>query len=283
VDGAKRSRTAQAVLAERTLLTDMGVLSDPFARTMLSPSWTVFVGVLKHLPAPVRPWSLARAGLAARVLWFDAQVAAALDAGTTQIAVIGAGYDSRAWRFRRDGVQFFELDHAATQQDKVRRAPGPGPKYVEADLMIQSAAEALLADGLDPSGPALFVLEGLTMYLPEEVVRSQLDGLARSSAVGSRIAADFAPPRDAGTSRDRRLMRVQRLARAGSGEKFDLLVDRPQAVDLFEASGWHVTEAMTLREAARALVPRASGLPIEAINEHKTLVAGVRSRRDSRE
>jgi methyltransferase (TIGR00027 family) len=268
------------VLAERTLLTDMSVLSDPFARTMLVPSWTVFVAVMNRLPGRMRPWSLARAGLAARVLWFDSQVATALDAGTTQVAVIGAGYDSRAWRFRRDGVQFFELDHAATQKDKVRRAPGPAPKYVEADLTIQSAAEALLVDGLDPSRPALFVLEGVTMYLTEEVVRSQLGELARSSAVGSRIAVDFSPPPDAGTPRDRRHMSLQRLARAGSGEKFDLLVDRPQAVDLLDASGWHVTEAVTMREAARALVSRTSGLPIEAINEHKTLVAGVRSAAD---
>ncbi|MBA2625656.1 MAG: class I SAM-dependent methyltransferase [Acidimicrobiia bacterium] len=50
----------------------------------------------------------------------------ALDAGIEQVAVIGAGYDRRAWRFHRDGVQFFELDHGATQQDKARRAPGRG-------------------------------------------------------------------------------------------------------------------------------------------------------------
>jgi methyltransferase (TIGR00027 family) len=277
VDGAKRSRTAQGVLAERTLLADMGVLSDAFARTMLSPSWTAFVGVVNHWPYRVRPWSVARAGLAVRVLWHDAQVAMALDAGIKQIAVIGAGYDSRAWRFCRDGVQFFELDDGTTQQDKVRRAPGPGPTYVEADLITQGAAEALIARGFDASRPALFVLEGVTMYLSEEVVRNQLGELARSSAVGSRIAVDFYPPPDAGTPRDRRQMGFQRLARAGSGEKLRLLVDRPEAVELVEASGWDVTEATSTRQAARALVSRTSGLPIEAVNEHKTLVAGLRS------
>jgi hypothetical protein len=30
--GAQRSRTAQGVVAERAVLTDMGVLADPFAR-----------------------------------------------------------------------------------------------------------------------------------------------------------------------------------------------------------------------------------------------------------
>lgn len=220
-----------------------------------------------------------RAVLAAMGVLSDpfAQVSRALDAGIEQIAVIGAGYDSRAWRFRRDGVQFFELDHGATQQDKARRAPGPGPTYVEADLTTQGAAEALVEHGLDTSRPALFVIEGVTMYLDEEVVRHQLGQLGRSGALGSRLAVDFYPPPDAGTSRDHRQRRLQRLARVGSGEGFRLRVDRSQAVELIEASGWNVDEATSMREAARALVPRGSGLPVDAVNEHKSLVAGMRS------
>ena len=104
--------------AERALLTDMGVLADPLARMMLTPSMVAIVSVVQHLPTHVLTRSVTLAGLAARVLWFDTQVTEALDANITQIAVIGAGYDSRAWRFRREGVQFFELDHGATQQEK---------------------------------------------------------------------------------------------------------------------------------------------------------------------
>jgi methyltransferase (TIGR00027 family) len=262
------------VAAERALLAKMGVLSDPFARDMLTPSMAVTLGVVEHLPKQVQSRSVTLAGLAARFLWFDAQVTQALDAGIEQIAIIGAGYDSRAWRLRRDGVRFFELDHGETQQDKARRAPGPGPVYVEADLTAQSAAEALLKHGLDPSRPALFVVEGVTMYLEEEVVRFQFAELSKSSALGSRLAADFYPPRQAGTWGDRRQRLLQHLARAGSGEGFRLAVDRLQAVELVEASGWDINEVMSLMEAARTLVPSESGLPVEAINEHKTLVAG---------
>jgi methyltransferase (TIGR00027 family) len=280
--GVKRSRTAQGVAAERAVLTDMGVLADPFARGMLAPSTAAIFWVVQRLPYRLRARSVTQAGLAARVLWYDAQVANALDAGIDQIVVIGAGYDSRAWRFRRDGLRFFEVDHGATQQDKARRAPGPGPTYVEADLTTQSAAEALLAYGLDASRPALFVAEGLTMYLDEEVVRRQLGDLAESSAVGSRLAVDFYPPRDAGTSQHHRQNRLQSLARAGSGETLGLLIDRPGAVELVERSGWDVTEETSALDAARTLVPRESGLPVDAINEHKTLVAGVRQVRSPR-
>jgi methyltransferase (TIGR00027 family) len=254
----------------------MDVLADPFARGMLSPSMGAVLWVVQHCPYRVRARSVTLAGLAARVLWFDAQVTKALDAGIAQVAVIGAGYDSRAWRFRRDGVQFFELDHAATQKDKARRAPRLGPTYVEADLTTEGAAGALVEHGLDASRPALFIVEGVTMYLGEEVVREQLDELGRSNAAGSRLAVDFYPPGNAGASQDHRQLRLQRLARIGSGEGFRLAVDRRQAVELVEASGWHVYEEMSMREAARALVPRESGLPVDAVNEHKALVAASR-------
>jgi hypothetical protein len=63
----------------------------------------------------------------------------------------------------------------------------------------------------------------------------------------------------------------------GTGETLRLVVDRPKAIALVEASGWGVDEGTSMREAARALVPRESGLPVDAINEHETLVAGMRS------
>ena len=73
-------------------------------------------------------------------------------------------------------------------------------------------------------------------------------------------------------------MGYQRLARAGSGEHLKLRVDCPQAVSMIEASGWQVTEATNIRDAARTLVGSRVGLPVNAINEHKSLVAGRRSR-----
>src|SRR4051812_993523 len=194
----------------------MGVIDDPFSRTMLATAWKPFVTMVRHWPT-TPPWSVARAGLATRVLWHDAQLTASLDAGIRQVAVIGAGYDTRAWRFQRAGVVFFEGDHPATQRDKQRRAPRPGPTYVEMDLNRDDAGQALVHAGLDPVRPVHFIVEGVTMYLTEDVVSDQFQGLGDVCGVGSRLSTDFYPPTDAGTSQDRRLMRVQRLARAGSG------------------------------------------------------------------
>jgi methyltransferase (TIGR00027 family) len=264
-------------VAERAVLTDMGVLADPFAAGMLTPSMGVTVSLVRRLPYRMRARSVTLAGLAARVAWFDDQVIKALEAGVEQVVLIGAGYDSRAWRFERAGVQYFELDHAGTQQDKIRRAPGPGPTYVEADLTSHSAADALAARGFVAARAALFVMEGVTMYLHEEVVRHQLDGLSRLPATGSRLAVDFYPPADAGTSGNRRQGRLQRMARIGSGEGFRLAVDRIGAAELVQESGWEVTDETSLRDVARHLVEPGSGLPVDSVNQHKTLVAAIRS------
>jgi methyltransferase (TIGR00027 family) len=275
MDGAKRSRTAQGVAAERALLASKGVIDDPFAQEMLTPSMAAVVWVVNHGPHRIWTRSVTLAGLAARVRWFDSQVISAVNDGIRQVAVIGAGYDSRPWRIPGDGIQFFELDHPATQQDKARRAPQPSPVYVESDLTTEDAARSLLDCGFDPSLPAVFVLEGLTMYLSEDVVRRQLQLLGKMSAIGSRLAVDFYPPSDAGTAQHHRQMRVQQLARSGSGESFRLALDRPQAVSLVQASGWSIDEVMSLRAAAIALVPSDVGLPTDAVNEHKTLIAAA--------
>lgn len=272
--GAKRSRSAQAVAAERAVLTDLGAIDDPYAEAMLDPAMARILWSVRHLlPARVRRGSVTLAGLAARVRWHDSRVVDAMDAGIDQVVIVGAGYDSRAWRLARGGVRFFEVDHPVTQADKRARAPDGGPTYVPADLRTASAADALVTAGLDPQRRAVFVLEGLTMYLSEDAVCRQLAGLAGACPAGSRLTTDFYPPQDEGTARNRRQNLVQHLARGGSGEGLRLTIDRDGAWSLLESCGWTAPDAVGARAAALTMVPRWSGLPLAAVNDHKTLVA----------
>ena len=78
-------------------------------------------GAQARLCAGMRPLRRPRAGILARTRFFDDQVLAAISAGVGQVVICGAGYDDRALRFRSPGVRFFELDHPATQADKLRR------------------------------------------------------------------------------------------------------------------------------------------------------------------
>lgn len=111
------------------------------------------------------------------------------------------------------------------------------------------------------------------MYLDEPVVRRLLRELATSSAAGSRLAVNFSPRLDGATSRQRRQFLVQRLSRAGSGETIRLGVDRQGAIDVVGSSGWTVDEVTSAREAARALVPREAGFPVDAVSDRTMMVA----------
>src|ERR1700760_2659709 len=59
--------------------------------------------------------------LAARTTFFDRTVTGALGRGVTQVVVGAAGYDGRAFRYAKPGVRWFEVDHPATQADKLER------------------------------------------------------------------------------------------------------------------------------------------------------------------
>ncbi len=275
--GVKRSRTAQGVAAERAALYSMGIVDDPYAEAMLTRLWSWFVAARRHIPPKMLPLSVTFAGLAGRVLWYDAQVRAALADGFTQIVVIGAGYDTRAWRFCRTGVKFFELDHPVTQADKQQRAPQAGPVFVPCDLNTGSAIASLVEYGFDASALALFIVEGVTMYLERDVVESQLRSIAEAASKGSRLAIDFYPPSEVGTQSDRRQILAQRLFRLGSGEGFRLVIDLGEAGDLVRSCGWETDEVIGLRAAALALVPSDSRLPLNDVNEHKALVAATRT------
>lgn len=270
-----RSRTAQGVAVERAVLHRLGALDDPHARALLAPSMAAVTAVAERLPRRTWARAVTLAGLTARVRWFDEQVAAAADAGIDQVAIVGAGYDSRAWRCARPGLRFVELDQPATQQDKVRRAPEGGPAYVAADVRSDDVGAALHRGGIDPGRPALFAVEGVTMYLDEDVVRGLLGALARAAGPGSRLAVDVYPARAATAAPQARQARLQRLARAGSGEGFRYRADRADAVALVAAAGWRVDAPVGLRDAARRLVPPAAGLAVDAIDDGKTLLAAT--------
>jgi methyltransferase (TIGR00027 family) len=233
-------------------------------------------GVLRRLPRRVWSRSVTLAGLAGRVLWFDGEVVEAIGSGIGQVVTVGAGYDSRPWRFSTGGVRFFELDHPATQADKRRRAPGHGPVFVGADLIDDGVGRALLDAGFDREVPALFIVEGVTMYLDEVVVRRQLASLAEIATPGSRLAVDFYPSSRPDTGVHRRQLMLQRIARVGSDEGFRLGVDRSEAVELVAGTGWEPVRVVPDREAAMTLVPADAGLPTSRVTDAKTHVAAVK-------
>ena len=117
--------------------------------------------------------------LAARTSFFDRTVVSAIDRGVRQVVVGAAGYDGRAFRYAKPGVRWFEVDHPATQRDKLERLQrlgisAPHVRFVEADFTRDPMADRLHAAGLKAAVPSLFLLEGVAVYLDPAVLETVL-------------------------------------------------------------------------------------------------------------
>ncbi|MCH9683012.1 MAG: SAM-dependent methyltransferase [Deltaproteobacteria bacterium] len=131
----------------------------------------------------------------------DEALSGAIEAGTRQLVVLGAGLDGRAWRLAslRD-VEVFEVDHPATQRGKQARVQGrpthaAAVHFVAVDFERDALAERLAEAGHDPHRPTAWIWEGVTPYLFSEAIDASLDDVAARSAHGSRLIVSYAIPR----------------------------------------------------------------------------------------
>ena len=135
----------------------------------------------------------------ARTHYFDAAVARAAAEGATQVVVLGAGFDSRAYRFRATYPQlrFFEVDLPATiaaKQQRVAAALGTLPDYVRyapIDFNTQKLEEVLPALGYDAAQKTLFLLEGVVMYVNAPGNEATFRFMRRNAAPGSTVVYDY--------------------------------------------------------------------------------------------
>jgi methyltransferase (TIGR00027 family) len=199
--------------------------------------------------------------LAARTAFFDRAVTGAIDRGMRQIVTGAAGYDGRALRYARPDVRWFEVDHPATQRDKLGRLrrlgiTAPGVTFVEADFTRDPLADRLREAGFDPAVPSLFLLEGVAAYLEPAVLESVLGQFRQLAAPGSQLAISVSVSRGAG---DVNWARFQ-AAVAAMGEPVRSTFEAGQAETLLARTGWQIADGSPA-EAGRGV---ADGAPAGA-------------------
>jgi len=169
-----------------------------------------FIGLRERILTAVLPQVLIRWALEhgapgsygfaiARTRCFDEVLLAEVAEGIQQVVILGAGYDSRALRFHRElkNVRVFEVDHPGTQARKIGillRSVTDIPKnirYIPVDFNRDSLSSALANNGFSRSQRTLFLWEGVSYYLPREVVTTVLRFVSDCSP-GSSIILDYA-------------------------------------------------------------------------------------------
>jgi methyltransferase (TIGR00027 family) len=131
-----------------------------------------------------------------RTRWFDSVTLQSIEEGIRQVVIVAAGYDCRALRFRTAGVRFIELDHPDTHADKRRILGEMGADvadiaFARADFIVDDVGAALAGAGHDASAATLFLVEGLLIYLPEDVIVSLLTALRARATPVSRLAVSI--------------------------------------------------------------------------------------------
>jgi methyltransferase (TIGR00027 family) len=190
---------------------------------------------IDHRQPGVRPTVVARTRL------IDEYLLAAVRDGMPQIAILGAGFDTRAYRIAGvEGTCVFEVDHpdtSAVKRQRIRQVLGTLPahvRYVAFNFSRGSLHDALGHAGFNTACRTFFIWEGVTNYLTEDAVRDILAFVGQAPA-GSRVVFTYVhrdilrnPERFAGGVRlHRRLNRF--------GERFTFGLD-PADVPLFLAA-----------------------------------------------
>jgi methyltransferase (TIGR00027 family) len=135
-----------------------------------------------------------------RTRFVDDQLRSAVTNGAQQIVILGAGFDTRAYRFADllQGTPVFELDFPSTQQIKKRRLSEAAINipssvvFAEIDFKRDSLPDVLRTAGYERSQRTFFIWEGVSMYLTESAVRETLQAISQNSIPGSTLVMDFA-------------------------------------------------------------------------------------------
>ena len=135
----------------------------------------------------------------ARVKHMDEVLRDELSAGLRQLVILGAGFDTRAYRFAEQlaGVATFEIDQpsiSALKRERVVRVLGALPahvSYVDLDLNTDDARATLLKAGYSEERRTLVIWSGVTSYLSPDAVDRTFGWLSTCGGPGSTVLFDY--------------------------------------------------------------------------------------------
>lgn len=194
------SRTAWGAalcrLIEQGQPPSLRLFDDPVVGRLLDPATVAMAG------GPMRELYLSELGLGTygaqvmRTRYIDDVVTGLVEGGTSQVVLLGAGLDTRAFRLPvLANATVLELDLPDTQEYKLERLGGvpvlaAEVNFIPTDFTREPLCDVLGAAALDRANPVLFVWEGVTQYLPESAVLATL-AFVGASVQGSTLVFTY--------------------------------------------------------------------------------------------
>lgn len=215
----------------------------------------------------------------ARVKHFDGVLLDEVSGGIPQVIVLGAGLDSRGYRFSQElsGVRYIEVDHptvAAHKRERVKAIFGELPAhvtYLALDLTERDLDAALAEAGFEADAPVLVLWVGVSMYLPAEVVSSVLRWVA-GQPERSSIAFDYMDRRffddSSGFGASWRMRRLLEL----NGERLLYGLDPGSVPALMHDHGLTVKSHLCPEEQQARYLCRENGIVVGRSSPHFAFV-----------
>jgi methyltransferase (TIGR00027 family) len=257
---------------------------DPHAQALLpAPIGAALRVVGRRGPrAIVRALSLGMVDhVCLRTAAIDAALRDAIASGCTQLVILGAGLDARAWRLPElRGVDVFEVDHPSTQPGKRDAVADLSPhaervRFVAVDFERERIGDRLRDEGHDDARPTAWIWEGVTPYLhPPAIAQTMGDVAARSSA-SSVLMMSYAIPELVPLPIPG-IAAITRLAFSGLGEGLFGAMTPDDAAQLVRTHGFEVASDTDARDWA-ALGDGSAALARPFRAERLLVAAAVRS------
>jgi len=216
-----------------------------------------------------------------RTRFIDEALERAIGAGATQVLIPGAGFDSHAYRFREllASARVFEvdrpemLDFKRSRVDAALGGPPANLTYVPIDVQKEDTSAVLARHGYDVSQRTFVIMEGLTMYVPEEALRALFRFVA-SHARGTSVVFDFATRAMVEGLKQIDLATLPPAARSGLERFLNLIKNEPWLFgfpvdgekELLTELGLELRELLRIgsEESARRYLTRADGTTLGA-------------------
>jgi methyltransferase (TIGR00027 family) len=237
---------------------DRRICYDPFARSLIPTGfaftmtkWVITSGLYEKM-APG-----AAAFIAVRERFVDDFLIASLAEGLEQVVILGAGFDTRAYRITGiEKTHVFEVDAPATQElklERLKKVIDPLPAHVTflpVDFNTQTLAERLQANGYNERSKTLFIWQGVTYFLTAEGVDNTLAFIVNHSGPDSSVIFDYMYNeifQDPNNSYAKSLRQAAKI----SGEDYMFGIDRGQTEPFLVQRGFSNVHNSTLEDLKR--------------------------------
>lgn len=197
----------------------------------------------------------------ARTAYFDTIFEQSLRENIPQIVFLGAGYDTRTYRFKEliKETRIFELDIQPTQQRKkkiLNQSNISIPEqltFVSTNFKSDNLEEVLFKSGFDKNKKVLFIWEGVMYYLPAEAVNDTLKFVKLNSPVGSTICFDYM---------------TKEMQSVNAGEPFRFWIEEEKIESFLSERCYKIIERLTAKDMERNYLSIRDGSVVGKVMPH---------------